>query len=573
MPTLTEDQVNCPYCGEVTDVRALVDYEGEQVCEYCHDDMTNNNPCDWCGENTNKDNLNEIHDGHICNDCHGDSAMCMDCDETVHIDEVSYISTWRRDGPICEDCYDGEYFYCDGCNEHMAIGDYGGEGYCSDCFDDEDHCDCGECGYSGGGEGIRRWGDAPDLLFHDTPFIGPRQSEGTYGMTQRNYDYQPKPNTYYLGMEIELEEAQAHIIGSFVTDHSEHMWATTDATIDDGYEIVTMPHTYGAWMSTFPWEEWTDKIHGVVPNQEQHSTNGIHIHISRSAFANAKGRPMASHLYKFMQFIRINERAIQMLSGRDNSSYCEWSQTRDARDSMNDAKTATSTRNYERYRPVNTQNRQTIELRFFDGRSDPVFMKRALGFVHSVAEFTRHSKAHDKRTWEAYTAYVSANEDMYPDLQAYLVANKRRLVFNAMSSEYRYSDEVMPAIKARKQRDLNDARTERNRLTRVQREREEAMDSPTICTCSACVAYNERLARSTPLPADFLRDYMAGNFHVNVYATTDSGMRHAYTHITEPSVTGVYYMSPGFQGDVELPILVNAARREYENVTLQREAR
>jgi hypothetical protein len=374
----------------------------------------------------------------------------------------------------------------------MSNDDYGGEGYCNDCYDDEDNCDCGECGY-GGDEGIRRWGDTPDLRFHDVPFIGPSPVPWMNEPYNRvHVSNAPAQGKYYLGMEIEVEDVSAHVVGSFVTRHSERMWATTDATIDNGFEIVTMPMTYGAWMETFPWDEWTNDIHNRVPDQSEYDSNGIHIHVSRAAFADAKGRPLASHLYKFMQFIRKHESAIQYLSERQGGSYCMWDQQRDARDSVKDAK---STNNYERYRPVNTQNRQTIELRFFDGRSDPTFMKRSLMFVHSLVEYTRHGKAHDKRTWEAYTTYVSDHADLYPELQAYFVSNRRRLLACALTSEFRYTDTVLPIIKRRKEQQRRELIEERNREARIRRERERAIELVDVtCQCVGCQAYAQRTA-------------------------------------------------------------------------------
>ena len=450
--------------------------------------------CDWCGNEELRDDLDHVDGSAVCAACHESYVEeCDDCGDMQHRDDTVDVGTWRRDRRICETCYDGEYFYCEGCDEHMSVDMYGSDMYCSDCTgDDEDYCDCGECGYSGRGEGIRPWGDAPDLRFNDIPFIGPLQS---LYMRQHAPNYSPMVGKYYLGMEIEVEETDAHTIGEFVSAHPDFMWASTDATLDNGYEIITHPTTYASWMQQFPWAEWERDLHNNVPDQAAYNSNGIHIHVSRTAFADAKGTPKASHLYKFMQFIRINEGAIQMLSGRTSSSYCEWDQHRDARDGMADAKTATSTRNYERYRPINTQNRATVELRFFDGRTDPTFMKRALGFTTSVVEFTRHGKAHDPRTWEAYVEYVSEHAELYPDLNTYLMANKRRLVFNAMTSDFKYSDKVLPDIRVRKERERRQNREAQEVRARELIEREQLMANPAACTCSSCVAYADRLAR------------------------------------------------------------------------------
>jgi len=577
---MTEDQELCPWCGEVTDTRAMMadPTDTDMICEPCFEDI-DIRACEWCGDRDNTDSMTDTgNDEYLCNDCIGEAFECDDCSDILHTDEARYVGGWRSERVVCDDCYEGSYFYCEGCDESMSLDMYGSDGYCNEC-EDEDSCDCGECGNSSDDhEGIRRWGDTPDLIFHDTPFIGPVQA--SYQLAARGQSHQPAPNKYYLGMEIELSHTRGGIIADFVNKHHDMMWATTDATVDDGFEVVTMPLTFDAWRDSFPWGEWTTDIHDVVPNQEGYTDNGIHVHISRSAFANSKGRVLASHLYKFMQFIRVNEDAIMTLAGRGTHSYCRWDQQRDARDSMNDAKASTSTRNYERYRPINTQNRQTIELRFFDGRSDPVFMKRAIQFIHSVCEFTRHGNANSDRTWEVYTTWVSERNDTYPELNAYLNQKARRLLMGALTSEHRYKDQVLPRIKADKAAAKQQVRREREAQLRRDAEVRRLRDSlNTPCVCDICSGVdgivdtcNEASAGTILMPGDFIRDYMDGQFHVNVYQIS-TGQRHDYRHvINDVTMVGTYYMSAGFQGDVEQDVW-NTHTNSYETVTLQREAR
>jgi hypothetical protein len=301
------------------------------------------------------------------------------------------------------------------------------------------------------------------------------------------YSHHPLIKKYYMGMEIEIDGNVRALVGGAMSHLSEHMWATTDATLHDGgVEVVTHPHTYDAWVHTFPWGKWTHLIHDEAPDQSHYTSNGIHIHVSRTAFANTKGRVLASHLYKFMQFIQINQDAIQALAGREGGTYCRWEQDRDAVSRVSDAKAATSTRSYERYRPVNTQNPDTIELRFFDGRTDPTFMKRSIQFVHSLIEFTRIGDAKRDRKWETYVLYVRQYALRYSELVAYLNDNTSHLLFAAALAEARYKDHVMPYVKRRTEETRVAQLQEQQHVDMQARERQERINNPPICDCTNC---------------------------------------------------------------------------------------
>jgi len=277
-----------------------------------------------------------------------------------------------------------------------------------------------------------------------------------------------------------------------------------------------------------------------------------------------------------MQFIQVNEDAIMMLAERGTVSYCEWSQHRDGTSRMLDAQEATSMNNYARYRPINTQNRATIELRFFDGRTDPVFMKRSLQFVHSLVEFTRNGGAKQPRQWEDYTAYVEQHGGMYPQLSNYLDANKRRITASAVVAEMRYVENVMPRIKQSRVRALEEARAVREYEVERQRVRDSVRENPPTCDCDACTNFGNRapLTDSQHVAVgDQLRTYVTGGFHV-VVTRTDAGTRHAYRSVAEPTWYGNYNMTTEFEGDVQLEVYENNGwSGETRPITLEREAR
>jgi hypothetical protein len=78
----------------------------------------------------------------------------------------------------------------------------------------------------------------------------------------------------------------------------------------------------------------------------------------------------------------------------------------------------------ERYSAVNTQNRDTLELRFFRGTMNPSGVLSALDLTQAIVEYTRELRLDDVKlgalTWDWFADYVRDNNGLYPDLYARL---------------------------------------------------------------------------------------------------------------------------------------------------------
>jgi hypothetical protein len=61
-----------------------------------------------------------------------ETTICADCEERVYREEVRYVG----DDPICENCYDNNCFQCDRCGEYYHNDDYGDDGCCRYCLED-----------------------------------------------------------------------------------------------------------------------------------------------------------------------------------------------------------------------------------------------------------------------------------------------------------------------------------------------------------------------------------------------------------------------------------------------------
>jgi hypothetical protein len=78
----------------------------------------------------------------------------------------------------------------------------------------------------------------------------------------------------------------------------------------------------------------------------------------------------------------------------------------------------------ERYSAVNTNNRDTLELRFFKGTMNTSGVLSALDLAQAMVEYTRELRLDDVKrgalSWEWFADYVVSNNGLYPDLYSRL---------------------------------------------------------------------------------------------------------------------------------------------------------
>ncbi|MBN1171092.1 MAG: hypothetical protein JXA67_02860 [Micromonosporaceae bacterium] len=280
--------------------------------------------------------------GSNCPDC----VTCDRCDATVP--ETDAIETVRG-STICDACRRDCYWQCPACDGWNRDGYRCG----NDCHDPDNYdCDCEDCRNN-------RWS-------------GP-----VY-----DYDYKPTPifhgsGPLFLGPEIEVETPYARTEECVEVAHA-HLgdlgYLKTDASLLNGFEIVTHPMSYTWAMANFPWQMLTELSSCGASATDN---TGLHVHVSRAAFISP------CHTYRWMKFIYRNQQQVETLARR--SATCWAAFTADDRRAVKDyAKGARS----ERYRAINTGNRDTFELRVFASSLDPVEVQAALGFASASIEYT-----------------------------------------------------------------------------------------------------------------------------------------------------------------------------------------
>lgn len=310
------------------------------------------------------------------------------------------------------------YRYCGNCDDTVHYDNtstYDGERYCEYCIN-ENVYDCDECGHS-------VWsGNSHDCRDDESSLI-------------HSYSYRPSPfffgsGKYHFGFELEVEARQMSRHEGAVTVQNHlggRAYMKEDGSLNDGFEIVTHPHTLENYQKEFDWSVLVSlKDEGF--RSWNTSTCGLHVHVSRTAFGSEDpwSRHMDSnvrsqlilkkqaHELRFMKLVYDNQRQVERIAGRSNNSYATFGDKGKLLRKMKYGE-----QDNGRYSAINTENDATIEVRVFKGSLRKERVLSALEFVHAAVEYTRDVKVTSKNhalSWLKFTGYVSANADNYPNL-------------------------------------------------------------------------------------------------------------------------------------------------------------
>lgn len=313
-----------------------------------------------------------------CND-DGSCDRCVTCDRChgreLHDDAVQTV----RGSTICDSCRQDYYWQCDRCDGWNRDGSSCGNGCCSD------DCDCSDCNSDFDGR------------LHDASYKPEPMFRGT--------------GPLYLGPEIEIETPPYE--GAECARLAEGFLGTLgylkeDGSLDDGFEIVTHPMSYEWAMANFPWQMLTElrRLGCATPDN-----TGIHVHVSRAAFATP------CHTYRWMKFIYRNQAQVTTLARRSSPGYAPFTD-----DDRRAVKHYVKGRcGHTRYRAINTQNDDTLELRVFASSLDPRKVQAALGFAAASVEYTRDLTVRQITdggwTWAAFVDWLSERPTYAPLLQ------------------------------------------------------------------------------------------------------------------------------------------------------------
>ena len=387
MPNENEDNelIACIACSTQYESDELYSTSGgDKVCSDC---MRTCEYCEWVGVEDNE--WHNVSDELWCATCwENESFYCNRCDFTYNSNRVSNSHINGVGENWCEYCYSDNAEYCEDCDEYYA---------------DDDSCP--SCSNSSNSTRmIHQYSYKPNPVFH--------------GHTH---------DDLYMGFELEMSfgristegfnEAASKVLP---LQQSNVCYLKSDASIEDaGFELVTHPHTLGAYEQATPlWNYIEDMRANYNARSWDTDSCGLHVHVSRSAFKSG------AHTHRFLTLIYKNPKEMMKLAGRKNSRYAQFSDVYQPDEwgiPRFNLRNKIHGKHYtERYSAVNTQNDYTLELRFFRGTMARAGIMSALELTHAATEYTRNLSLADVKLgmlqWEWFASWVEANNGIYPNL-------------------------------------------------------------------------------------------------------------------------------------------------------------
>lgn len=370
--------------------------------------------CNNCGLTTNADDLGSTPSGDLlCEDCR---IFCERCDSWEYANNSRYV---RGNNIWCESCAEEYAYWCESCDELV------------DCDDPQYHISdldtywCSRCC-----ENYAQWCEDCDEYYRD-------DCNDCVSNTRlvHDYSYKPDPVFYgndklYFGLELEMEIRSNDILSSsqYVKDNvGEFVYLKQDSSINsggyNGFELVSHP-------ATLAYHTDNHKLWNALDYLREHEgarswdakSCGIHIHINRNGF---KG---GAHTHRFLTLIYKNAEQMMRLAGRKSNyarfndcwGYDEYDRPYFTLQNKLGIGSRDPFHSSERYSAVNTNNRHTLELRFFRGTTKPSGVLSAIELAHASVEYTRDLTLSDVKlgalTWDWFYDWVQSNNGLYPNL-------------------------------------------------------------------------------------------------------------------------------------------------------------
>ena len=349
----------------------------------------------------------------VCESC---MVLCEACEDILSVDD-DYNSvegqTW------CETCTNNNAHWCDLCDSYFTGYTYGtddsSEVMCERCYENNTtYCEGCDATYLNGCE-YNHDEDVDTRLVHD-------------------YSYRPDPifrssedeNTrLYFGIEVETEVrggsyGDRRYAAEYAVrlEHDGLAYLKSDGSLECGFEIVSHPMTHSYFMkdANILWET----ISTLKSNYDMMAwgtkTCGLHVHISRAGFNGG------SHQHRFLQLVYNNKDFYEVLAGRSSSHWAKFNDNINPDTGQKSFKHKFDRHGSDRYSAVNTNNRNTLEMRIFRGSLNPRFIKSAIDLAHASVEFTKVMSVKEVRDGGLsclnFRQYIESKPELYPSLIA-----------------------------------------------------------------------------------------------------------------------------------------------------------
>lgn len=321
---------------------------------------------------------------------------CNNCDRLTYVDEMTFT---ENDTCYCNNCSD-HYFYCDDCERYFDTGceqmihtendDY----ICSNCYYNS-YVTCDECGIAVLNDEYY-YGEDTECYYCERCWDNrPRR-------VINNYSYKPEPIFYgngkwHTGTELEIENKGCKdnntIANEIIERFNNAIYCKTDGSLNRGFEIVSHPFDINTLYKNE--EKVQSAMQYLINNDfrsDETSTCGLHVHVSRNAFGNDT-ETQEKNIEKMFLFFETYKSEICSLARRNGNSYAYFNS--DNKDMNNKQKKYECLSleyikkykdNGDRYKVINTNNRNTIEIRIFKGTLNFKTFMATIEFVNNLVE-------------------------------------------------------------------------------------------------------------------------------------------------------------------------------------------
>lgn len=368
----------CSYCGKRFDS----DDEDAALCPDCQGAYEDGEIqyCDGCGRYYADEEgcLTADTNEYRCSECATDLYRCDDCGDYY----VHYINVHTDDHEncICNDCYDDDWYTCEGCGSLIRAVDAcwsNDSPYCGLCCPDDDST-------------IHDYGFKPNPEF--------RECEDECEADKGKF--------VYLGFELEAGNSSAYErdnAAEEIVEMTSLCYLKEDASIPAcGFELVTHPLTYTYHKDCVKWNEILKVMenHGLK-SHDASSSCGLHVHVNRDALNDNQWLIVDWFVHRFQS-------KWECIARRSDTHWCAFKK-KDATASLK----STYGKGYDRYRAVNFSNRNTVEFRLFRGTLRYETLIGTLALVDGLIRWARIVKTHDllkSGIWESYVKFLKSDD-------------------------------------------------------------------------------------------------------------------------------------------------------------------
>jgi hypothetical protein len=240
-------------------------------------------------------------------------------------------------------------------------------------------------------------------------------------------DKDPTKNTLFMGLELEVEMSKKATVSLPVASSRTfnelkgHAIVMSDGSLDDGFEIVSVPMTLG-----YHYKVWEKFLRSDLRKQivsYMRATCGIHIHMSKECFSSLS-------LGKFCTFInsKENQPFIERIAQRGANKYNERPPTKVSNGKSRGVYIDEHGKRHGKYTSVNLTKPNTVEVRIFKGTlAYPQVMKN-FEFLHALHKYVTFYASNKTLSYKDFVSWLSdpllGNRRMYPFLFDYLTITK-----------------------------------------------------------------------------------------------------------------------------------------------------